>query len=410
MAIVPALTGDVELSLWELPIHGLDDPIGDVFSAPAALLLYHAGVETLPAREEVSAANEHFWDAIKHLKNVIASAPPSARFMIARSFSGVGEYHSAAEHYAWLIDNDEVVRTDCAVESRGLSKTLSEGLFPGVHKCLINAYEQSGEPEKALAACERWFQRFPGQHGPCECMARIHQKRGDFQAAYEWLRKEADIDPAFGEDPNVSIALALGSVAATVNVGEAIDKLKAKFPSEILGIEVILTDYWEIFKRLDPESRSEWAALLLLLRGVPAQLAHLSCVGFSRVVERELNGKVFEPFRASVAPHISLSTHESDGRLSRYIERRAGLTLGDMLWLLDRANTSQSPLLRSFQAWITQNDLQGLHTLSRAQRRRIQEIRNRAAHPSAARLTEVEIKELETGCRKVLDLLHGLSG
>ena len=127
-------------------------------------------------------------DAIKYLEKAIDASDvlPSTRFMLAVSYAYIGDGHNAARHYQWMVDSQQRFLAACAQE---------EGALWG--------------PEVTDEAASL------DHLGTYEQMARLYQKRGDYQAAAEWFRKEADRNRSLDEDPNISIILALGSIGTT---------------------------------------------------------------------------------------------------------------------------------------------------------------------------------------------------
>ena len=175
-------------------------------------------------------------------------------------YACIGDGHNAARYYQWMIDNRQRFCAACA-EEEGPYWDLEnvESLTNGVRHCLVNAHDNAGDLDNAINATNAWITACPDHLGTYERMARLYQRRADFQAAGEWFRKEADRNPSLGKDPNISIILALAGVGTAARVDEALTKIANAHPNELAIVETVVNSYWPAFAHLDAESKQRWA-------------------------------------------------------------------------------------------------------------------------------------------------------
>lgn len=186
-------------SHWPLP-----EGLRGIYQGANVLFLYMAGLKKIQSRESLTADEEdHLRDTIKHLERARTEYfPPSARFVLARSYSDVGDHHNSATAYQWMLDHHSDLFAACAKEAGPLwNSEITKGMLPSIHECLVNEYELDGEIDKAVAVATAWIAACPDQLGTYERRARLEQAKGDYRAAYEWLRKEVDRNPRWARTP-----------------------------------------------------------------------------------------------------------------------------------------------------------------------------------------------------------------
>lgn len=253
---------------WDLPIGSKPHGLRGIHHGINVLSLYVAGLKnTKPSATIMEDDRDHLRDAIKHLEHARSQPdPPATRFMLARSYADIGDHHNAATAYQWILDHHKELFKELfaasATEAGPLwNETTIEKLLPvpNINDCLVSAYERDGAIEKAITATTAWINACPDQLGTYERLARLHQSKGDYHAAYDWLRKEADRNPTLSEDRNVSIALALGGITMTPNIEDALAKIATTHPDEQRRIADLLLEYWPAYECLSAESRERWA-------------------------------------------------------------------------------------------------------------------------------------------------------
>jgi tetratricopeptide (TPR) repeat protein len=241
-------TWDIEESLehWDLPIGAKPDGLRGLWQWLNGSILTSAAIMKFPTREEITDNDQdNLRDATKFLEKAIGSGwdcPATARFMLARSYASTGDHHNAARQYRWLVEHQDVVRRSCEREEGPLwdSGDFKETIRSGIYSCLVNSYDDAGEISKSIAAALEWIEACPDQLGTYERIARLELKRADPVTAAEYMRKEADRNETLGEDPNVSIILALGGIISTARLDETLKNIASSHPHEHAVVESLI--------------------------------------------------------------------------------------------------------------------------------------------------------------------------
>jgi tetratricopeptide (TPR) repeat protein len=411
-------TWDTEESLerWDLPLGPAPGDLRGVWHWSNAVTLCCAGIQKFPERASVTEEDkDHLRDAIKHLEKAIASEhslPASTRFMLARSYASIGDGYNSAKHYKWMLDHQNLFRQSCVDELGPLPGTewFSKTLVPGIHACLVNAYDDAGEIDKAVSAAEAWITACPDHLGTCERMARLQQKRGDYGAAAEWLRREADRNPALGEDPNVSIILALGGIISLSRLDEALKSIAATHAQEHALVESVVKNYWPAFLQLDNDSRQRWVTGTWLLGTNAPQGAGTSVHCFAGIVERELRTAIFEPFAEYVRSRSDVlaqcTDDEATREFCRYLKGRGLFTLGQMFKVFGFTRRPALRIIASFAEWLKRDRPWLISGLDRLRTDKIVDFRNREDHADIRTIKTDEAEEMSRICREVINLLH----
>jgi hypothetical protein len=413
VALLPTLDTEQELQHWDLPLGKRPDGLRGIWQCINVGILYSASIERFPTRASLTDdGKDHLRDAIKHLERCVRTpeVPPSAHFMLARSYAGIGDGYNAARHYQWMIDHRQPLFDACATEAPLGETDWESTLLPGVHRCLVNAYDSAGELDKAITANTAWVEAFPGEPGTYERMARLFQSKGDYLTAYNWLRQEAERSPLLGEDPNVSIALALGSVAAGANIDATLGNFATAHPDQHSLIDALLIEYWPAYQRLAPESRERWATGALLRSTTIPHSPGLAAHSFAWVVERELRTTIFDKFRTAVMSRPFKNAEEDDKLLQGYVQGYGRISLGQMINLIERGTQARTPLVRELGDWLKREHPWLRAGLSRIRTDSITALRNREDHADRQTVKADELKTMEGACREILNILHGGTG
>lgn len=390
---------------WDLPAGGPAEGLRGGWAGLNAGLLYAAGVNRL--RIKVAPEDhERLWDAVQLFKRGLETSPPSARFMLARCYRAIGDHHNAALQYEWLLQNSASQLTHWKEEMdwvwRDDPKWISE-----LHECLIGAYDNSGETEKAIAAAERYIEAFPNQLGTYGRMARLYRKEGDHLKAYEWLRKEADRNPQFDEDPNISMALALGAIAQP-NLDELLKKVARGHAEEVRKIADMLLEYWPAYGSLDTQSKERWAVGEWLRESGLPQAAGLAAHSFAQVAERELRANIFDKFREARPDLLSRKDEADDRFLANYLRGVGGLTLGQMLTIIGRADRSRG-LTGAFGEWLKREHPWFMARFRSLRPDRIARLHRDEKHALRV-LAGSEAATAAADCRALIELTHPAPG
>jgi hypothetical protein len=188
--------GKVPLERWDLPLGKRPGGHRGFCQYTNASYIHAMGIQLPPTPAELTEEDrDHLRDAIKYLEKTIDTSEvlPSARFMLALSYAWIGDGHNAARHCQWMVDNQQRFLATCAQE-QGPNWDLGADIVGvsdldfftnGIHRCLVNAYDDAGELDNAITAANAWITACPDHLGTYERMARLHQKRGDYVAAAE---------------------------------------------------------------------------------------------------------------------------------------------------------------------------------------------------------------------------------
>jgi hypothetical protein len=281
-----------------------------------------------------------------------------------------------------------------------------------IHACLIDAYDAEGELEKAIQAAKNWIDACPDRPGTFERMARLQQKRADPIAAAEYVRKEAERrealgDKAYGEDPNVSIILALGGIVSVSRLDEMLKGIATSHGHEHRVVERIVRNYWPNFSSLSPDDQQRWVTGSWLLATDAPHGPGLAVHCFARVVEGELRNKIFRRFAEYARANPAVLTGCADDPFGRYLKGRdRNLFLGQMFKVLSEAQSPESPLVSYFADWLKRDNPWLLTGLARLRTDKIVGFRNREDHADVRIIKTPEAEAACQSCREVIDLLR----
>lgn len=410
---------DESLELWDMPLGSpaCGGPRGSWRWVITSVLIA-AGIQKMATREALTDDDrDHLRDATKFLEKTISSeweAPATTRLMLARSYASIGDGNNAARHYQWILDHQDAFFRLCEAEEGPLWEEVDHKRWrdPGIHTCLVNAYDDAGELDKAISAAKTWIEACPDYIGTFERMARLQQKRPDPIAAAEYMRKEADRrevlgDKAYGEDPNVSIILALGGIVSSPRLDETLKNIASNHPRDIALVESVVKNCWPAFMRLAAEDQQQWViGSFLLFTNLP-QGAGTAVGCFARVVEGELRTHIFIPFAEHARSRQEILAGGADDPFSRYV--RSGdktFGLGPMFKVLGFARRPASPLISSFADWLKRGYPWLLAGLAPLRTDKIVDFRNRAVHPDVRLIEAKEAEEASKLCREVINFLY----
>lgn len=332
---------------------------------------------------------DHLRDACSELEKAFSRDPdlsPACWFMLTRAYFAKGDFHNAAAQCEWLLQ-----RLPGSVPEfvRSMDVEVSEAVIMSLHRALVGAYESADETDKAIAASERLIRAYPDAPGTYARLARLYLKKtADYEAAYECLLKERERNPPFGEDPNVSLALAFGGIAGPDRFSKALSTYRLSNPAEFALVRSLVLNHWPDFAKLSEESQADWVNGNWLLftqafdEGAQHPPARHASYCFGLALERELVAGVFRPFSEAVPGHLDVDEITLGPMCGRLQEPRGRFAK----WLGD-----EKPLLRK-QLW-------------RINTGRIVDLRNRSDHPKPEPITRAEAEEMAKQCRDFLSLI-----
>jgi tetratricopeptide (TPR) repeat protein len=330
--------------------------------------------------------------------------PPVYTAMLATCQFLTGRFQEAAGGYERLLSEG-----DPNFPCPELMKELT-------YQSVVASYKNAEQTEKAIRSCERWVSEFPDTTLAYKQLAELHELRCEYETANDCLRKVAELNPSEEKDFRFRMALAFGGILKDFQDISTCVKNHLASNRETSGmLDSILGAYWPSFQNLAEQSRSEWRTGTYLLYYVsclePAQRERLNegaVKHFAKVVELELEARVFEPFREEVAKSsLGKRSFVPDGEapawlrcLGRYLDRNAELNLEKMTQILKKSQNTKEGIGTRFASWIRQNRpaiLQHVKWLEV-----ILEPRGDATHE---RMLPELAEKVAVWCRAVLDML-----
>jgi hypothetical protein len=224
-------------------------------------------------------------------------------------------------------------------------------------------------------------------------------------------RREALGDLSFGEDPNVSMILALGGIISGTRLDETLRNIASTHPHEHTLVESIVKNYWPDFVRLNMDDQQRWITGSWLLGTNAPQGAGIAVHCFARVTEGELRVGLFARFADYASSHPALLTDCRDddkivGPFCRYLKGQdKNLGLGSMFKILGVARRPATAIISSFAGWLKSDYPWLLASLDRLRTDKVVAYRNRENHPDI-RIEVHEAEEMGRICREIINLLH----
>jgi hypothetical protein len=165
-------------------------------------------------------------------------------------------------------------------------------------------------------------------------------------------------------------------------------------------------EYWPTYKCLSEESRKRWATGAWLQSTTIPHAPGLAAHSFAWVVERELRTTIIDKFRASVTQAI-LNTNEEEAKFLReYLRGYGGLSLGQMLTVIERSTRSRTPLLATFGQWLKREYPWLGAGLQRLRTDKMITIRNRENHADLQTINTDDLMTMAETCKEFLNHLH----
>ena len=345
--------------------------------------------------------------AVTDLENGLRNKPDSYphRSLLAMSYFALEDYPNAAKHFELLLKHPP----------------QKDSLRTKMRKALAECYRLAGQYDRARSVLEESLQLFPGQPGIHRQLAYLEAQHGDFKKAYQSLLAETEIDPTLGEDPDVSIALALGGVLDARDAQGLSETLAARLlerhPEISDLVDSLHKEYWSTYALLSDTARHKWLLATtemysLTLREPKLKQSFLvsAAENFAQAVEIELREHVFNNFRKAKlasSDQIERKTFSGDLIISKFQkicldpDQKINLTLGQMAGIIDRPRNDKDPFVREFYRW-----LEGSHPRLFKEiwiLKQINQIRAPAAHGGS--VSAEEAMSMPGKCRRLLDAL-----
>jgi tetratricopeptide (TPR) repeat protein len=290
-------------------------------------------------------------DAANDLEKALDKSPDVSlvyRAMLARLHHSTSNFPRAAMHYEKLLAADKQV----------------EGLRPLAYRSLVISLRRAGQGERAREVLEKQITEFPQDADAFKELAEAQAGKAEFQAAYENLRKAVDLEPKLEEEIGVRIGLALGGALEGVEASLSALKPDAGTYQSIVSV---LTRYWPPFARMTEQAREKWIMGAWQLdffssegRAKPL-LQREAAIAFATAVEIEVREKVFSWFRQQVGNGSELQAFAQLGLAQdeskvfcQYLLAGKPITFGQMIYVLRRAQHTDSAIFGHFGRWLQQ--------------------------------------------------------
>jgi hypothetical protein len=188
---------------------------------------------------------------------------------------------------------------------------MDVSIRPRVYQQAADCYRKGEDTETAIRRmeeCAEEFPRTPRTGGVWLKLAALYISSPlhlDVQKVQECLRKEEEIDPAFGADPRTSIALTLGELAGP-SVQAVLRQVAESNPEELQIINAVVSRHWPAFQSLDEETRKGWVDAACFLWGTPPlrSILRRKVAGtFADIAEGQL-GRLFDRYRQERGPAV----------------------------------------------------------------------------------------------------------
>jgi tetratricopeptide (TPR) repeat protein len=349
----PKLGLELESLWWEPKLVGADDP--------ESLVLLISGLRFSQFKPELTESTiDTLRDASNDLEKALNKRPklsPLYGPMLARCYFSTGRLHDAAVIY-------EQALTEWAMDG------IRQGIRQWIYESLRTIYQESRLPEKTIELLERWAAEFPDEKGIHMQIAELQAQLANMEAVPISVRKEVERNPEADRDWRITTLLALGE---TRDVSEKLLSELESDPAKFNLITSLLQDYWPIFAGLSKDARNEWTIGIYLRNHSVPQLLRAVWSGkaghaHANAVELELNSRVFSRFRESVLAAQAVNEFASGATdpkdesyvILRYIRKdrpydKRSLTLGEMVFIIDRCERSQVSILKKLKIWIEKN-------------------------------------------------------
>jgi tetratricopeptide (TPR) repeat protein len=296
------------------------------------------------------------------------------------------DYSKAEEQFHFLLDHG------CGMKDEEDEESFRFSFYQDSAECSLMA----GDATNAASLLERCAGEFPKAKGVWRKLADLYRIQASFEKAYDCLRKEMENDPSFGEDPLVSIALALGEP----DFKPALRRAAELNPDHFRFMQSVVTLHWPAFNSLDQESQMEWVGGAdYLWCGDPSMQFRASqrrkIAGvFADVAEGQLK-RLFGRFKNEVSHETFSTRNPGPSRIPKLVQYLQGrhLSLGEMIYEIEEAQHSSEPLYRELKAWLTRQVPPLIPNWSRLQPRRLNDLRIRASHPGGS-ISEDEARDM----------------
>jgi hypothetical protein len=341
---------------------------------------------------------------------------PDSQLMLARSYAAVGQNHEAARCLRRVLADREALpryfKEPLELLQLPIRDYLSELLSALFHR-LVTAHQRAEEIDEAIKAAHEWIEEFPDARDAYPLMARLHDEKGDLQAALGWYRKGEERIPELGEDWNTSLILKLAETSSPAGVDRTINTYIASHPDEIRLISFTLERHWFAFKCLDEESKQRWSVGVHLLRtkwiggASPSFAVHAS----SGVIERALRESIFVPFKEEFQRNSELlgdvSRPEKGAEIfCQFLKGKGELALGQMVTIAKMSVDSRQTPFGPFSVWLKTKRPTYFKHIGQLSEQKMVDLRNREGHAKRPPITEADADWMLEASQRMISLIY----
>ena len=319
---------------------------------------------------------ERLGDAAYHLEKANRAKPdlsPVFRLLLLRCNMVLGKFQESARVCEELLATH---KTFARFEPDPDESVLVSYLYAR----LVEAARSADDIERAISANRRWIEVFPNEPGTLKQLSDLFWLQGDVTNAYDYLRKEVERNPARGDDPAISMALAFGGVyrgadALLADFKKQVDQEKLK------QMGVIVRAHWPQVEELNASSVEDWvrACYCIFCRWLDCPRFPAFLLG--GLLENELRMRVFDRFRGrlSQSEMESIRNGKETDPLTQSLENYQ-LTLGDMLNEFRHWGTPRSGASRKFRGWLDHENPGLVPSLKKVDLQRLIYLNNETKH------------------------------
>lgn len=298
-----------------------------------------------------------------------------------------GDYLRAAKQF------DRLISCGC-----GLPSEMEALLRPGLYLNAAECFREGGDIEAAIRHLEECGEKFPRTGGLWLKLAQLYLSRPldrDLQQnVLACLRKEEEIDPAFGDDPRTSIAFTLAELGGT-GLPVALREFAESNPEICQVMEVLVSRHWAGFQSLDQDSRKRWVVAAAFLWGASPFRPFLRrkvAATFADIAEGQLR-KLFDRFRQERGPAVlqGISTAQGRDKFVKYLEG-SHLGLGEMIFEIEATRRLPEPGHPELKSWLHCHARRLTQGWDSSRTQRLNDLRRRSSH--GGEISEQEALEL----------------
>lgn len=296
-----------------------------------------------------------------------------------------GDYLRAAKQF------DRLISSGC-----GLPNELEVDLRPNLYLKAAECFRNGGETEAAIRRVEECAQKFPRTQGLWLKLAQLYLSSPldlDPQKVLECLRKEEEIDPAFGDDPRTSIAFTLAELGGTGLRG-ALREFAESNREICQVVNVLVSRHWAGFQSLDEDSRKKWVSAAAFLWGIsplrPVLRPKVAAV-FADLAEDQLR-RLFDRFRQARGDTVlqGISSAAGKDKLVKFL-KGSHLGLGEMIFEIE-ATRRPEPAHPELHSWLHDYAYHLTQNWDSSRAWRLNDLRRRSSH--GGEISEQEALEL----------------